>query len=87
MQVNGQIISGEFDESANQFVLQQIKHSQTESALTEKQLNTLCDYLNKHRDEPEGQIVTLYDQLLVPLSQEEVVQLLSELEELRGMYR
>lgn len=86
MQLNGNIISGEFDEQLNEFSLQQVKYFSIESILKENQLLALCDYLKKHQNDADGQIITLYDQLLVRLSQEEINLLISDLEKVQSMY-
>ncbi|SFB28267.1 hypothetical protein SAMN04488072_11315 [Lentibacillus halodurans] len=86
MQFNGEIISGEFDERTNEFTLQQVKHLSTESVLNENQLNTLSDYLHKNSDQADGQVLTLYDQILVRLSPEEVEQFLNDLESINFRY-
>lgn len=86
MKVNGDIISGEFDQRANEFLLQHVKHLSTESVLNEKQLNSLSDYLLKNRDDTDGQVLTLHDQMLVRLSQEEVGRFLDDLDKIKLLY-
>ncbi|OLS33962.1 hypothetical protein [Bacillus sp. MRMR6] len=86
MQVNGGIISGEFDEQLNEFTLQQVKYFQTESIIRESQLTALYQYLKKHEKDADGQIITLYDQMPVRLSQEEIKLLLTDLEKVHSMY-
>ncbi|GGB63711.1 hypothetical protein [Fictibacillus barbaricus] len=86
MLMDGNIISGEFDEQTNEFSLQKVKHFNTESTINEKQLQALYNYLVKHQDEQDGQIITLYDQMLIRLSQEEINLLIRDLEEVRNLY-
>jgi hypothetical protein len=85
--VNGRIISGDFDEEQNIFYIQKIKSFFVESVLKENQLKKLYHYLKKHKHETDGQIVTLYDQMLVRLSQDEIKALLHDLEQIQPMYR
>ncbi|SDQ78690.1 hypothetical protein SAMN05216232_3630 [Virgibacillus subterraneus] len=86
MILNGNIISGEFDDLTNEFVLQRIKHFSTESIIKENQLNDLSEYLNNHKHEANGQILTLYDQMLVPLSRKEIIHFLEDLDKVRALY-
>ncbi|MBP1949660.1 hypothetical protein [Virgibacillus litoralis] len=86
MILNGNIISGEFDDLTNEFVLQKIKHFSTESTIKENQLNDLSEYLNNHKHEADGQILTLYDQMLVPLSRKEIIHFLEDLDKVRALY-
>jgi hypothetical protein len=86
MQVNGGIISGEFDEQLNEFTLQQVKYFQTESIIRESQLIALYHYLKKHENDVDGQIITLYDQMPVRLSQEEIMLLIADLEKVQSLY-
>ncbi|MEH7549779.1 MULTISPECIES: hypothetical protein [Bacillaceae] len=77
---------GEFDSLMNEFSLQKVKNFELESVLKENQINNIYDYLKKHKDEEDGQIITLYDQMLVRLSQNEINQLISDLEKVMSMY-
>jgi hypothetical protein len=87
MLLTGNIISGEFDELMNEFSLQKVKHFTTESIIKERQLKSLNDYLKKHRNDTDGQIITLYDQMPIRLSQEEINLFISDLEKVQLMYR
>ena len=87
MLLTGNIISGEFDEQMNEFSLQKVKHFTTESTLKESQLERLYDYLKKNRNDIEGQIITLYDQMPLRLNQEEINLFISDLEKIQLMYR
>lgn len=86
MLVQGTIIGGNFDESMNEFSLTRMKNLYTESVLSEKQMNNIYQYLLLHRDSEDGQIVTLYDQMPLRLSKEEINQLIGDLEEVMSKY-
>ncbi|WP_261130755.1 hypothetical protein [Bacillus sp. Marseille-Q3570] len=86
MKLNGNIISGDFDQVNNEFMLEKVKQFTTESALNEKQLNALYEYLNKNTGVTDGLILTLYDQMLVHLSQEDISQFLQDLNEVKSLY-
>ncbi|MEC5425731.1 hypothetical protein QGM71_19870 [Virgibacillus sp. C22-A2] len=86
MEVEGNIISGEFDQVNGEFILQRVKHFPTESTLKRNQFNSLYNYLEKHKNDGEGQILTLYDQLLVRLSPEEITVFMDDLDDIRPMY-
>lgn len=86
MFLQGSIITGEFDSLMNEFSLQKVKNFELESVLKENQINNIYDYLKKHQDEEDGQIITLYDQMPVRLSQNEINQLISDLEKVMSMY-
>ncbi|UIR30235.1 hypothetical protein LZP85_20575 [Priestia flexa] len=86
MFVKGNIIAGEFDSTINEFSLQKVKNFETESVLNEDQLNNIYHYLEKHQHEEDGQIITLYDQMLVRLAQNEVNQLIVDLEKVMSLY-
>ncbi|MBU7591694.1 hypothetical protein [Metabacillus halosaccharovorans] len=86
MKVDGVIISGDFDDAMNEFSIQKIKQFYTESTLRQSQLNLLYDYLEKHKHEEGGQFITLYDQLPVHLSKDEIYQLLNDLKKVKELY-
>jgi hypothetical protein len=86
MFLQGTIISGEFDSSMNEFSLQKVKNFNTESVLKENQINNIYHYLKVHQSENDGQIITLYDQMPVLLSQKEINQLICDLERVMSMY-
>jgi hypothetical protein len=50
-------------------------------------MESVYHYLKKHENDPDGQIVTLYDQLPVRLTQAEINQLLSDLERIKSLYQ
>ncbi|WLR57671.1 hypothetical protein LC048_10320 [Mesobacillus subterraneus] len=63
----------------NEFSLQRVKSFDTQSIFKEFQMNSVYEYLKKHQNDPDGQIITLNDQMPVRLSQSEINQLLSDL--------
>ncbi|WP_059173108.1 hypothetical protein [Bacillus sp. FJAT-27445] len=81
MIIEGSIISGEFDPSMNEFSLQKVKNLNTQSVLNENQLTSIYRYLKSHEHEAEGQIITLNDQMPIWLTQDELRQLITDLEE------
>lgn len=86
MFMQGTIIAGEFDSSMNEFSLQKVKSLNTESVLKENQLNNIYHYLKKHQHEDDGQIITLYDQMPLHLTQNEINELICDLERVMSMY-
>ncbi|WP_163536191.1 hypothetical protein [Gracilibacillus sp. YIM 98692] len=86
MELSGKIISGHFDQPNNEFSLQRVKHFYTESTLKKSQIDSLYEYLDKHKHQDDGQIITLYDQLPFHLSQEEVMELIGDLNEIKSLY-
>ena len=86
MFVEGKIISGEFDHAINEFSLQRVKSFETQSIFKECQMDSVYNYLKKHENDPDGQIITLYDQMPVRLTQSEINQLLSDLERVKSLY-
>ena len=87
MLLMGNIISGEFDELMNEFSLQKVKSFTTQSTIKESQLKSLYNYLKKHRNDVDGQVITLYDQMPIQLSPEEINLFISDLEKVQLMYR
>ncbi|MEH7014091.1 hypothetical protein V7087_25315 [Neobacillus niacini] len=86
MYLQGTIIAGEFDSSLNEFSILKVKNFNTESVLNVNQINNIYHYLKKHQHEDDGQIITLYDQMPVHLSQNEINQLICDLERVMSMY-
>ncbi|SFJ30516.1 hypothetical protein SAMN04487936_101607 [Halobacillus dabanensis] len=87
MDVNGKIIRGEFDRINDEFVLNQVKHFTTQSTLNKDQLDAIYDYLDNHKEERDGQILTLNEQMLIRLSQKESSQFIEDLNQIRDLYR
>ncbi|AAU24867.1 hypothetical protein ACG2QI_02260 [Bacillus sp. GM2] len=84
--IEGQIMSGDFDDEMNVFSLKKIKQFQTQTSLKENQLKALQHYLRQHEHDEDGQIITLYDQMLVPLSQDDIKALLDDLTKVQSLY-
>ncbi|ASB90628.1 hypothetical protein OZL92_10300 [Bacillus sonorensis] len=85
--IEGQIVTGDFDREMNVFSLKTIKQFHTQTSLNESQLRALQQYLEQHEHEEDGQIVTLYDQMLVPLSQKDIKALLADLTKVQSLYQ
>ena len=86
MRLDGNIISGEFDEGTNEFSLQQVKQLTTETTLSPGQVQALYNYLQKYRQDADGQVITLYDQMPLYINRKEIELLLNDLEKVKGMY-
>lgn len=86
MSWDGKILSGEFDQEVNEFIVQQVKSQTTKSTLNKKQADKLYRYLKNHENDTEGQVITLYDQMFLSLSQQELQSLIRDLEEIQHMY-
>lgn len=84
-QFEGTMISGKFDEEENIYMLERVKHFSTQTALNNEQLDRLCSYL-RNRINEGGQILSLYDQVLVPLNKDELIALLHDLEKVQKLY-
>ncbi|WP_173917682.1 hypothetical protein [Halobacillus sp. Marseille-Q1614] len=82
----GDIITGEFDQFNDEFVLQQVKQFSTSSILNKDQFNSIYEYLNSHKGEMDGQVLTLNEQMLVRLSKEEADLFINDLNEIRNFY-
>lgn len=86
MLLQGKMITGEFDPTVNEFSLQKVKQFDTETILNESQIHRMYQYLKKQQHEASGQIITLNDQVLVNLSQDELNELLLDMEKVMSMY-
>ncbi len=86
MKIEGMIISGEFDKNAQEFTIQKIKNWYTETVVKEEQVEKLYAYLIRNKEAKE-QILTLYDQLLIRLTKDEMSLLLSDLENVVSLYQ
>jgi hypothetical protein len=87
MFLQGSIIEGEYNLALKEFSLQKVKNLNTKSVLKENQIDHIYHYLKKHQHEKDGQIISLYDQMLIPLSQNEINQLICDLEKVKSMYQ
>ncbi|WHY73743.1 hypothetical protein [Fictibacillus enclensis] len=86
MEIHGNILLGDLDQGTNEFSLQQVKHFMTQSTLSSSQLERLYNYLQKHQNDAGGQVISLYDSMLVRLSQQEISMLLKDLENIQSHY-
>lgn len=84
--ISGNIISGEYDDQAEQFSISMIKHFKTQSILTKDQASQLLDYLYRHKDEEGGQVITLNDQMPLRVSSEEINALILDLEKIESHF-
>ncbi|MFC0523022.1 hypothetical protein ACFFGV_05365 [Pontibacillus salicampi] len=81
MNINSTILSGEFDETTEELTIERLKHVDTVSVWNRNQLQSVYDYLSSCASDKE-QILTINDQILVRLTQQEIVQLVEEMEKL-----
>ncbi len=79
LQLNGSIISGKFDPVNESFQLESVKHLKTSSTIGKGQIEKLYQYLSK---QTESQVITLEDQLLLPLSKDELNDLKTDLNQI-----
>ncbi|RDU38017.1 hypothetical protein DRW41_00105 [Neobacillus piezotolerans] len=86
MIIEGSIISGEFDPSMNEFSLHKVKNLNTQSVLKENQLTAIYNYLKKHENDDDGQIITLNDQMPIRLTREELLKLAADFKKILSMY-
>jgi hypothetical protein len=84
--IEGKMLAGEFDSDANEFTLQKVKHHYTETTLKKNQLDSIYVYLQNHSEE-DFQVLSLFDQMLIRLSQQDVRILLEDLKEIQVRYR
>ncbi|CAM3775762.1 hypothetical protein [Mesobacillus zeae] len=87
VRLDGQIISGIFDDRTKEFEIEKVKDFYTKSIIKKNQVDTLYHYLKLHEDDQEGQIITMYDQIPVLLTQGEIKRLLRDLEQVKSMYQ
>lgn len=85
MHIDGQIISGDYDQHNQEFSITSVKHLTTESTITEDELGLLHDYLLAHASDG-GQILSLNDQILVKLNNVEVKQVLQDLDDIKKLF-
>ncbi|RPF53412.1 hypothetical protein [Aquisalibacillus elongatus] len=85
MHIDGQIISGDYDQQNHEFSITSVKHLTTESTITEDELGLLHDYLLAHTGDG-GQVLTLNDQILVKLNEEDVEKVLQDLEDIKRFF-
>jgi hypothetical protein len=83
--VHGAIFSGSLDLETHEFVLTEVKEMSTQTVLNRKQLDAIYNYLAKAVNQDEYHVLTLYDQLPVRLSNDEVAKLLIDLTDIKAM--
>ncbi|WP_053218709.1 hypothetical protein [Virgibacillus senegalensis] len=79
---DGVLFSGEFSDDDELFYLRRVKNLQTQSVLSNRQLEQLHHYLSRQNSRKESCTITVNDQIPILLNQEEAKQLLSELDEI-----
>lgn len=84
--IEGDLISGIFDRNQNVFSIQKVKHFEIQSILDENLTNHLYRYLKLNEQEEEGIILTLYDQLPIMITKNEIGQFLNDLERVKGFF-
>lgn len=83
----GIMVYGDYDGESNEFTLKRIKNIFTETSLTERQMSDLYNYLKRHEEDDDGQIISFYDQLLLKLNPNEIKVLLTDLEDVLSKYQ
>ncbi|MFG6117756.1 hypothetical protein [Thalassobacillus sp. B23F22_16] len=86
MNFSGAIIAGEFDHGSDAFILQQVKQLSTTSSLNKDQFDAIYHYLIMNQDDSGGQVLSLNDQLLVRLSQEELQEFIADLDRIKNIF-
>ncbi|WP_077624889.1 hypothetical protein [Sediminibacillus massiliensis] len=76
---NGALFSGEFSEDEETFYLKRVKNIQTQSIISQKQLQNLYHYLMNQNANNGSCTITVNDQIPVLLAPEEAQQLQQEL--------
>ncbi|SDM17136.1 hypothetical protein [Sediminibacillus halophilus] len=79
---DGALFSGEFSDDDELFYLRRVKNLQTQSILSNRQLEQLHHYLSRQNSRQESCTITVNDQIPVLLNQQEAEQLLTELDEI-----
>ncbi|MFG6116126.1 hypothetical protein ACGTN9_13175 [Halobacillus sp. MO56] len=87
MEFTGEILSGDFDQTSDTFILQQVKQHTTTSSFNKNQFHMIYEYLNQHTQDSDGQVLSLNDQLLIQLSQEELSLFINDLDRIRPMFQ
>lgn len=81
MRVSGSIIYGEIDPLSQEFTLQSVKQLETNSVLNKEQIELMYQYIQR-QNLSDGQVVSLNDQILVNLNENELQELLNDLEKI-----
>nr|WP_026582221.1 hypothetical protein [Bacillus sp. J33] len=85
--MQGSIISGVYDAEASAFEIHKVKNFSTQSVLNKSQCENLYNYLSLHEDDEDGQIITLYDQMPLMLTRQEICSLKKDLENIKKLYQ
>jgi hypothetical protein len=85
--LQGSIISGVYDAEASAFEIHKVKNFNTQSVLNKVQCENLYRYLLLHEDDEDGQIITLYDQMPLMLTRQEICSLKKDLEQIKKLYQ
>ncbi|MRH42096.1 hypothetical protein GH741_05330 [Aquibacillus halophilus] len=80
LEYTGHIFSGNFSKDDHSFYLKRVKHLDTQSTLSTKQIAQLRVYLTQKDELNESCTITVNDQIPLLLNKEEVHELLQELE-------
>ncbi|WP_028782393.1 hypothetical protein [Thalassobacillus devorans] len=86
MNFSGDIIAGAFDQCNDAFILQQVKQLSTSSSLNKDQFDAIYHYLRTNQDDPGGQVLSLNDQMLVRLTQEELQDFIEDLDRIKSIF-
>lgn len=85
--IEGELITGQFNRSENIFLLQKVKNFVLQTNLNEKLTNHLYTYLKVNEQDEDGLILTLYDQMPIMVTQNEVKQLVSDFEKVKALFQ
>lgn len=81
MRVSGSIIYVEIDPLSQEFTLQSVKQLETNSVLNKEQIELMYQYIQR-QNLSDGQVVSLNDQILVNLNENELQELHNDLEKI-----
>lgn len=85
-QIEGNLISGQFDNEEKVFSLQKVKNFSIQTNLNETLTNNLYSYLKINEKEESGVILTLYDQVPILITRNEVKQFINDLERVKNFF-
>lgn len=84
--IEGNLISGQFDKEEKVFSLQKVKNFSIQTNLNETLTNHLYSYLKVNEQEESGVILTLYDQVPILITKNEVKQLINDLDRVKTFF-
>ncbi|KON88405.1 hypothetical protein AF332_17380 [Sporosarcina globispora] len=84
--LQGNIITGVYDAEASSFEIRKVKNFTIQSILSKNQCENLYNYLSLHEEDEGGQIITLYDQMPLMLTRQEICSLKKDLENIKKLY-